>query len=78
MLGTASTGFQNSRVYSQIGIGTLIRNKFLVINTFQVSFSFYPSIPGNGNDIFKINSFRSNDFGFLDFDIGKPGMFVYQ
>jgi len=78
MLGTASTGFQKSRVYSQIGIGTLIRNKFLVINTFQVSFSFYPSIPGNGNDIFKINSFRSNDFGFLDFDIGKPGMFVYQ
>jgi hypothetical protein len=78
MLGQQSTGFRNSRVYSQLGIGTLIRNKFLIINTFQLSFSFYPAIPGNGNDIFKINSFKSNDFGFLDFDFGKPGMVIFQ
>jgi hypothetical protein len=78
MLGNETTGFRSSRVYSQIGIGTLIKNKFLVISTFQLSFSFYPMIPGDGNNIFKINSFKSNDFDFLDFDIGKPGMVLFQ
>jgi hypothetical protein len=78
MLGNKATGFRNSRVYSQFGIGTLIRNKFLVISTFQLSFSFYPRIPGDGSNIIKINSFTTNDFGFLDFDIGKPGMVAFQ
>jgi hypothetical protein len=78
MLGNSATGFRNSRVYSQFGIGTLIKNKYLVISTFQLSFSFYPVIPGNGANILKINSFKTNDFGFLDFDIGKPGMVVFQ
>jgi len=78
MLGNESTGFRSSRVYSQLGIGTLIRNKFLIISTFQLSFSFYPMIPGDGNNVFKINSFKTNDFGFLDFDIGKPGMVLFQ
>jgi hypothetical protein len=78
MLGNSNTGFRNSKVYSQFGAGTLIKNKFLVISTFQLSFSYYPVIPGNGDNILKINSFKTNDFGFLDFDIGKPGMIVFQ
>jgi hypothetical protein len=72
MLGEAVTGFKNSRVYSQFGFGVLIKNLNLIFNTFQVSFSFYPVIPGKGQDIFKINSFRTTDFGFRDFEIGKP------
>ena len=78
MLGNETTGFRNSRVYSQFGIGTLIRNKYLVISNFQISFSFYPVIPGNGDNIFKTNSFKANDFSFPDFDIGKPGMLSFQ
>jgi hypothetical protein len=78
MMGNGSTGFRGSKVYSQFGIGALIRNKYLVTSTFQISFSFYPSIPGNGDDIFRFNSFRTNDFGFADFDLGRPGMLVYK
>jgi hypothetical protein len=78
MLGDASSGFKNSRTYSQIGIGVLIKNENLVINTFQLSISFYPLIPGHGEDIFKMNSFRTSDFGYRDFEIGKPGETIYQ
>ena len=42
------TGFKNSKVYSQIGLGVLIKNENLVFNAFQISVSFYPVIPGIG------------------------------
>jgi len=78
MLGDAAKGFKNSMVYSQIGIGILIKNENLVLNTFQLSISFYPIIPGNGRDVFKLNSFKTSDFGFRDFEIGKPATMVFQ
>lgn len=78
MLGNEKNGFRNSKVYSQIGFGVLIKNLHLVMNTFQLSVAFYPSIPGNGNNIFKLNSFKTTDFGFNDFEIGKPAKVRYQ
>lgn len=72
MLGSSSTGFRNSRLYSQFGFGFLIRNENLVFNTLQLSVSFYPIIPGNGNNSFKINSVKTGDFGLRDFEFGKP------
>lgn len=72
MLGNEANGFRNSKVYSQTGFGVLIKNLNLVMNTFQMSVAFYPSIPGIGNNILKMNSFKTTDFGFNDFEIGKP------
>ena len=78
MLGNSSSGFRNSRIYSQIGLGVLIKNEKLIINTFQFSISYYPIVPEDGQNVFKANSTRSNDFGFRDFEIGKPGVVVFQ
>jgi hypothetical protein len=78
MLGDEATRFKNSKVYSQIGIGVLIKNINLVFTNFQISLAFYPVIPGYGQDVFKLNSFRANDFGFRDFEIGKPAPVIYQ
>ncbi|MBN1791790.1 MAG: hypothetical protein JW830_14915 [Bacteroidales bacterium] len=78
MLGNEVGGFKNSKVYSQIGLGVLIKNENLVFSTFQISIVFYPSIPGKGRDIFKFNSFKTTDFGFRDFEIGKPAPVVFQ
>ena len=72
MLGDAAKGFRGSKVYSQIGLGVLIKNDNLVLNAFQLSVSFYPVIPGKGNNILKTNAFQTTDFGFRDFEIGKP------
>jgi hypothetical protein len=78
MLGDAVSGFKNRRLYSQIGIGLLIKNENLVFGTFQLSLSFYPVIPGNGQNIFKLNSFSTRDFGFRDFQIGEPAPVMYR
>jgi len=78
MLSDAASGIINSKVYSQIGLGVLIKNDYLVLNTFQFSISFYPIIPGKGKDIFKMNSIKTGDFGFRDFEIGKPSTLVFQ
>jgi hypothetical protein len=78
MLGDAISGFKNRKLYSQIGFGVLIKNENLVFNTFQISLSFYPLIPGTGQNIFKMNSFSTTDFGFRDFEIGKPDIVMYR
>ncbi len=78
MLGNQNSGFGHSRLYPQLGAGVLIKNDYLVIRYFQLSFAFYPSIPGDGNNVFKANPFRTTDFGFPDFIIGKPGTVEFR
>lgn len=78
VLGGVNTGFSNSKVYSQFGLGVLIKNERFVFDTFQLSLSFYPLIPGKGRDVIKINSFKTTDIGFRDFEIGKPATLVFQ
>lgn len=78
MLGDDKDRFTQSKVYSQIGFGFLIKNESLVFNTFQISISLYPSIPGVGNYVTKVNSFTTNDFGFSDFDLGKPTVIPFE
>lgn len=78
MLGEPSQGFRGSKVYSHLGLGVLIKNDNLVMNAFQLSLSFYPVIPGSGNNILKMNSFQTTDFGFRDFEIGKPATVLFQ
>ena len=78
MLGDSKTGFKNSKVYSQIGLGVLIKNENLIYSSFQISVSFYPIIPGIGQNIFKTNTIKPSDFGFRDFETGKPRKAYYQ
>jgi hypothetical protein len=78
MLGDNTNGFKNSKVYSQLGLGVLIKNENLVFNSFQIFISFYPSIPGIGQNVFKMNSFKTTDFGFRDFEIERPSMVIYR
>ncbi|MFA6403509.1 MAG: hypothetical protein WCX31_18090 [Salinivirgaceae bacterium] len=71
-IGGSPAQFNSRQLYSQIGVGILIKNDNLVFNTFQLSFSYYPVMPDNGYNVFKANSFRTTDFGFNDFEVGKP------
>jgi hypothetical protein len=78
VLGGVNEGFTNSKVYSQFGLGVLIKNERFVFDTFQLSLSFYPLIPGKGHDVIKVNSFKTTDIGFKDFEIGKPTTLIFQ
>jgi hypothetical protein len=78
MLGDETYGFKNSKVFSSIGLGVLVKNEHLIINTFQLSIAYYPMIPGSGQHVFKTNSFRTVDFGFRDFETGKPSIVAFE
>jgi hypothetical protein len=43
-----------------------------------LSVSFFPVVPGVGNDIFKFNSFQTTNFGFKDFVLDKPYIAKYN
>ncbi|TDE30514.1 hypothetical protein E0I61_05850 [Flavobacterium ranwuense] len=78
MLGNPEKGLLENKAYSKIGIGLIINNDFLVFSSFQISLSYYPSIPGNGENIFKTNAFETTDFGFQDFELGKPRTVIFK
>ncbi|RTZ10864.1 hypothetical protein EKM05_02940 [Flavobacterium sp. GSP27] len=78
VLGNPNKGLTQSKAYSKIGIGCIINNDFLVFSAFQISLSYYPSIPGNGENIFKTNAIETTDFGFQDFELTKPRTVLYK
>ncbi len=78
MLGDSKHGFSKSKAYSQIGIGVLISNDFLVFSTFQISFSYFPSMPDTDSGLFQTNTFNTTDFGLMDFAIAKPETVFYR
>ncbi len=78
MLGNEASGFSHSPVYSQFGIGMLIKNEYLVFSAFEISVAFYPYMPGVGNSLIRVNPFTTTDFGFLDSNVGKPSAVSYQ
>jgi hypothetical protein len=78
MLGNEASGFSHSHMYPQFGVGVLIHNNYLVFNNLQISFAYYPSIPGTGENVFKANPLRTTDFGLPDFIIGKPEVVSFR
>jgi len=73
-----SSFFLKSTVYQVYGIGLLVRNENLIINSFRFSFAFYPNEPGRAGVDFKINPFGAYDLRFNDFFLSKPGPVSYQ
>lgn len=78
MLGQNSGDFINSKAFSKITLGVIITNDYLVFNSFQISLSYFPHISNEGSNIIKTNTFRTTDFGYLDFGIGKPETVLYE
>lgn len=77
VIGTQEIKLFKSPLYSRIGIGVLIYNDYLIFNSFQLSVAFYPTIPGNGNNIFRTNTLENTDITLPDFQVGKPGVVPY-
>ena len=78
MLGNEENRWNESKAYSKIGLGFLITNDYLVFRTFQISLSYYPTIPGSGNNILSTNALETSDFGFQDFGLDKPRTVIYK
>lgn len=72
MLGHKSAELSDRRLYAALGFGLLIKNNYLLINTFQVSLTYYPFLPGRGEHILNLNAYKTTDFGVQDFEIARP------
>lgn len=77
MLSGPDNSFNSSKAYSQFGVGFIISNDYLVFSSFQLSFSYFPSLPDRGGT-FDTNSFSSHDFGFMNYEFGKPELVDYK
>ena len=64
--------FDSDNIIARVGLGVMFTNDYFVFNNFQFSFSFYPRIPGEGNNIFKSNVIDNQDFNLMNFSFDKP------
>jgi hypothetical protein len=78
VLGNSSSGLLQNKFYSKISLGVLISNDYLVFSAFQLSISYYPTIPFQGESIFKTNTFETQDIGLQSFELGKPKVVEYK
>lgn len=78
VLGNSSSGLLQNKYFSKIGVGVLISNDYLVFSAFQLSISYYPTIPFQGESIFKTNTFETQDIGLQSFELGKPKIVEYK
>ncbi len=67
----------NSKIFQSYGIGFLIKNELLVLNSFQITIAWYPVLPENGSQI-RFNPVRLNQERFPDFEISKPVVYSFQ
>lgn len=62
---------------SKLGVGILLYNDYLVFNSVQLAFSYYPYLPNAGADIWRINTYKSFDFTPQDVAVVKPQIVPY-
>lgn len=78
LLGQKENGSKTTKAYSKIGIGVIITNDYLVFSSFQLSLSYYPTIPFKGDDVFRTNAFETGDFGLQNFELAKPRTVLFK
>ena len=78
VLGSSNKAMFDSKPYHKITLGLLISNDYLVFSNFQLSISYYPSIPYDGDNVFKTNTFETTDYGLQSFELAKPRVVDYR
>jgi hypothetical protein len=78
VLGGPDNAMFKDKAYSKVTLGLLISNDYLVFSSFQLSISYYPSIPQQGDNLFKTNTFETTDYGLQSFELAKPRVVNYQ
>ncbi|MBK0368979.1 BamA/TamA family outer membrane protein [Flavobacterium agrisoli] len=78
ILGDDKRSIMKGKVFSKLSLGLLINNDYLVFSSFQLSISYYPSVPYEGGSNFKTNAFETTDFSFPNFALNKPQTVDYN
>ncbi|BFM44827.1 hypothetical protein CFS9_34680 [Flavobacterium sp. CFS9] len=78
VLGGPNDAVGRNKAYQKITLGLSINNDYLVFSSFQISLSYYPTIPFQGDNVFKTNTFQTSDFGLQSFELAKPRIVEYK
>lgn len=78
LLGSKNDPMFRSKPYHKITLGLVISNDYLVFSSFQLSLSYYPTIPLQGDNITKTNTFETTDYGLQNFELAKPRVVEYK
>ena len=78
VLGSPNNSMARNKAYSKFTVGVIISNDYLVFSSFQLSLSYYPSIPNQGDNVFKTNTFETTDYGLQSFELAKPRTVNYK
>lgn len=78
LISDATQDLFSGKLYTRVGLGLLLSNDYFVFSNFRISFSWYNSIPGQGNNLFKLNTDQIFDYGMMDFGTGKPRLIEYN
>ncbi|RED27216.1 hypothetical protein BD847_1152 [Flavobacterium cutihirudinis] len=78
VLGSPDNAMLRSKPYSKFTLGVIVSNDYLVFSSFQLSLSYYPTIPYQGDNVFKTNTFETTDFGLQSFELAKPRVVDYK
>jgi hypothetical protein len=77
-LGNEETNTFSAKIYSQFSLGVLVNNDYLVFNSFQLSFTFYPTTPLDGTNFLRTNALQNDDFKINNYFLGEPKIVPYQ
>lgn len=77
-LGTNIVNMFKNTFYQAYAIGVLIRNEYLISNTFQLSIGLYPYMPGSPDFTLKANPITGYNVKARDYFISKPDLVLYE
>jgi len=75
-IGDDIQGFLNSKIYTAISLGLLVRNENLVFNTFEVSIGFYPY--DGGSEWYRLLPVSNYRLRVRDFALPKPEVLLFE
>ena len=77
-IGDKNQRFVTNNLYSKIAAGIMINNDYIIFQNIQLSFAYYPTIPGTGRNIIRTNNIRNDALDLMYFNDLKPATVPFQ
>tara|TARA_B100000929_G_scaffold230928_1_gene187352 strand:- start:1569 stop:3437 length:1869 start_codon:yes stop_codon:yes gene_type:complete len=77
-IGEEPQPFFKNDLYTRFGFGFLISNDYFVFENIKLSFSLFPNIPGQGQNIMRFNGNFNNLFTLDEYDYREPHILEYR
>ncbi|MBW2962569.1 ShlB/FhaC/HecB family hemolysin secretion/activation protein [Mesonia aestuariivivens] len=77
-IGEAPQPFFKNDLYTRFGFGFLISNDYFVFESIKLSFSFFPKVPGRGENIMRFDGNFDNLFRLDEYEYREPHILEYR